>query len=89
MRYRSDDEPETNTGTLRWTEYEGKRARFVLGGGSRSDLTRTVRLNVHNCTFTVAGFSPQASVVTEERTSNAQLHGYKRIFGELRFVRLF
>ena len=49
---------------------------------------RTVRLNVHNCAFTVAGFSPQASVVTEERTSNALLHGYERIC-ELRFVRLF
>ena len=76
-------------GTLRWTDYEGNWAPFVLGGGSRSDLTRTVRLNVHNRAFTVAGFSPQASVVQEERTSNAQLHGYDRIFGELRFVRLF
>ena len=76
-------------GTLRWTEYEGSWAPFVIGGGSRSDLTRTIRLNVHNRAVTVAGFSPQASVVTEERTSNAQLHDYERIFGELRFVRLF
>ena len=75
--------------TLRWTDYEGNWARFVLGGGSRSDLTRTMRFNVHNRSFTVAGFSPQASVVTEDRTSNAQLHGYDRIFGELSFVRLF
>ena len=76
-------------GTLRWTDYEGNWGPFVLGGGSRSDLTRTVRLNVHNRAVTVAGFSPQASAVQEERTSNAQLHGYERIFGELRFVRLF
>ena len=76
-------------GTLRWTDYKGSWAPFVIGGGARSDLTRTLRLNVHNRAVTVAGFSPQASVVTEERTSNAQLHGYDRIFGELRFVRLF
>ena len=34
-------------------------------------------------------FSPQLSVVKEERTSNAQLHDYERLSGELRFVRLF
>ena len=76
-------------GTLRWTDYEGSWAPFVIGGGERRDLTRTMRLNVHNRGFTVAGFSPRASVVTEERSSNAQLHGYERIFGELSFVRLF
>ena len=76
-------------GTLRWTDYEGNWAPFVIGGGSRSDLTRTVRFDVHNRGFTVAGFSPRVSVVQEERTSNAQLHGYDRIFGELSFVRLF
>ena len=75
--------------TLRWTEYQGNWAPFVLGGGERRDLTRILRLNVHNRAVTVLGFSPQASVVTEERTSNAQLHGYDRIFGELSFVRLF
>ena len=77
------------TGTLRWTEYEGNWGPFVIGGGERRDLTRILRLNVHNRAVTVLGFSPQASVVTEERTSNAQLHGYDRIFGELSFVRLF
>ena len=76
-------------GTLRWTGYEGDWAPFVLGGGERRDLTRSIRLNVHNRGFTVGGFSPQLSMVQEERTSNAQLHGYERVFGELRFVRLF
>ena len=76
-------------GTLRWTDYEGEWAPFVLGGGSRRDLTRSLRLNVHNRAVTVAGFSPQVSMVQEERTSNAQLHGYDRLSGELRFVRLF
>ena len=75
--------------TLRWTDYEGSWAPFVIGGGERRDLTRTLRLNVHNRAITVAGFSPQASAVQEQRTSNAQLHGYDRTSGELRFVRLF
>ena len=77
------------SGTVRWTGYEGNWAPFVLGGGERSDRTWSIRLNVHNRAVTVSGFSPQLSVVHEKRTSNAQLHGYKRIFGELRFVRLF
>ena len=76
-------------GTLRWTGYEGDWTPFVLGGGERRDLTRSIRLNVHNRGFTVGGFSPQVSLVQEERTSNAQLHGYDRLSGELRFVRLF
>ena len=76
-------------GTLRWTDYEGNWSPFVLGGGSRSDLTRSLRLNVYNRAFTVGGFSPQVSLVQEERTTNAQLHDYERISGELRFVRLF
>ena len=77
------------SGTLRWTHYEGNWAPFVLGGGARRDRTWSIRLNVHNRALTVRGFSPQLSVVHEKRTSNAQLHGYKRIFGELRFVRQF
>ncbi len=76
-------------GTLRWTGYEGEWTPFVLGGGERRDLTRSIRLNVHNRGFTVGGFSPQVSMVQEERTSNAQLHDYDRLSGELRFVRLF
>lgn len=75
--------------TLRRTEYEGEWLPFVIGGGERRDVTRSLRLNLHNRAFTVAGFSPQVSVVLEERTSNAQLHEYERISGELRFVRLF
>ncbi len=75
--------------TLRWTAYEGSWAPFVLGGGERRDVTRSLRVNLHNRGFTVGGFSPQVSMVQERRTSNAQLHGYDRISGELRFVRLF
>ena len=77
------------SGTLRWTHYPADWSPFVLGGGPRRDRTWSIRLNVHNRALTARGFSPQLSVVHEKRTSNAQLHGYKRIFGELRFVRLF
>ena len=77
------------SGTLRWADYEGNWFPFVASGAPRNDLTRSIRLNVHNRGFTVGGFSPQASLVQEERTSNAQLHDYDRISGELRFVRLF
>ena len=76
-------------GTLRWTDYPADWSPFVLGGGPRGDLTRSFRLNVYNRGFTLAGFSPQISLVKEQRTSNAQLHDYKRLYGELRFVRQF
>ena len=76
-------------GTVRWTDYEGSFAPFVLGGGARRDRTWSLRLNVHNRALTLRGFSPQVSAVYERRRSNAQLHDYKRFSGELRFVRLF
>ena len=77
------------TGTLRWADYEGNWFPFVAGDTPRRDLTRSIRFNVHNRGVTVGGFSPQLSAVREQRVSNAQLHDYERISGELRFVRLF
>ena len=77
------------SGTLRWTDYEGNWFPFTTAGQSRSDLTRSLRLFAHNRALTYEGFSPQISVTQEQRASNAQLHDYERIFGELRFVRLF
>ncbi len=77
------------SGTVRWTDYEGNWAPFVLGGGARSDRTWSVRLNVLNRALTLSGFSPQISVVHEWRRSNAQLHDYRRTFGEMRLVRQF
>ena len=76
-------------GTVHWSDYEGDWTPWVLGGGSRHDRTRSLRLDVHNRGFTVGGFSPRVSVVREQRDSNAQLHDYERVFGELSFVRLF
>lgn len=75
--------------TLRWADYEGNWFPFTTDGSSRRDLTRSFRVNVFNRGFTVGGFSPQVSLVHEDRTSNAQLHDYERNFAELRFVRLF
>ena len=77
------------TVTLRWADYEGNWSFFTQSAQPRRDLTRSIRLNAYNRAFTVSGFSPQVSVVREDRTSNAQLHDYERTFGELRFVRLF
>ena len=77
------------TGMLRWADYEGNWFPFTEDGQSRSDLTRTLRLFAHNRALTLEGFSPQVSVTQEQRSSNAQLHDYERLFGELRFVRLF
>ncbi len=77
------------SGALRWTDWEGSWFPFVEDGGERKDLTRTLRLFAHNRALTVQGFSPQVSVTQETRTTNAQLHDYERLFGELRFVRLF
>ena len=77
------------SGTLRWTEYEGNWFPFTTDGSPRSDVTRSIRVNAYNRGFTIEGFSPQVSLVQEQRTSNAQLHDYARISGELRFVRLF
>ena len=76
------------SGTLRWTEYEGDWFPFTEDGSPRSDITRHLRVFAHNRAFTVGGFSPQVSLVREDRTSTAQLHDYERTSGELRFVRL-
>ena len=77
------------SGTLRWTNYEGDWFPFTVGGEPRRDITRRLRIFAHNRAFTVGGFSPQISFVREDRSSNAQIHDYERMSGELRFVRLF
>ena len=78
-----------SSGTLRWTEYEGDWFPFTIDGSPRSGITRSLRVFAHNRALTLQGFSPQVSLVQEQRTSTAQLHDYERIFGVLRFVRLF
>ena len=76
---------------FRWTDYEGLEVlqHRPRDDSSREDRTRTLSLYLHKRDFTVFGFSPQLVVTNEERTSNAQLIGYDRTHGELRFVRQF
>ncbi len=74
---------------MRWTDYERGWFPFVADNGPREDRTRSYRLSAHNRALTVLGFSPELAVLRENRDSNAQLHGYSRTSGELRFVRLF
>ena len=74
---------------LRWADYKGNWFPFTEAGTPRNDITRSLRIHVYNRAFTIGGFSPQVSLVQEQRTSNAQLHDYDRLSGELRFVRLF
>ena len=76
-------------GEVRWTDYEWGWFPFVPDGSAREDRTRSLRASVHNRAFTLLGFSPELVVVQEERESNAQLHGYERTRGELRFVQQF
>ncbi len=76
-------------GALRQTSYQGNWLPFTERGQPRKDRTRSIRLSAHNRAVTLWGFSPQLSVVREHRDSNAQLHDYRRTFGELRFMRLF
>ncbi len=77
------------SGGYRWTDYEGDWFPQTPAGVSREDKTWNVRASLLNRAFTLFGFSPQVSVVREVRTSNAQIGGYKRTSGELRFVRQF
>ena len=76
-------------GEYRWTNYEPGWFPFVPDGGAREDRTWSVRASVHNRGITLFGFSPEVSAVHEVRETNAQLHGYERTRGELRFVRQF
>ena len=73
-------------GEYRRANYESGWFPFVPGNGARKDSTRSLRASVHNRTVTLMGFSPELVVVREERKSTAQLHGYGRTRGELRFV---
>ena len=73
----------------RWTMYEGNWFPNTARGVSRDDGTLSLRASLHNRAFTLFGFSPRVAIVREVRTTNAQLHGYKRTGGELSFVRQF
>ncbi len=74
---------------IRWTAYRGDWWPNTRDGSSRRDRTLSLRISLHNRGVTVHGFSPELVLVKEKRTSNAQLYDYRRIRGELRFVRQF
>ena len=77
------------SGEMRWTDYEGNWYPHTLGGESREDRTRSLRLSVYNRAFAWRGFSPRLSLVHEVRETNAQLYDYRRTGGELSLVRVF
>ena len=77
------------SGEMRWTDYEGNWFPHTIGGESREDRTRSLRLSVYNRAFAWRGFSPRLSLVHEVRDTNAQLYDYRRTGGELSFVRVF
>ena len=70
-------------------KYEGNWFPFTPDGTPREDKMRIWRVSVLNRAFTLYGFSPQLTLVGEERESNAQLYDYKRERAELRMVRQF
>ena len=77
---------------LRRTSYEGEEGAwfpFVPDGAARRDRIRILKVSLLNRSFTVLGFSPQLVLVNEARTSNAQLHDYRRNRAELLFQRQF
>ena len=76
-------------GDYRWTNFEPGWHPFVPDNGAREDRTWSARASVFNRGLTFYGFSPEVGVVHEVRKTNAQLHGYERTRGELRFVRQF
>ena len=76
-------------GEIRWASYRGIWWPPTRDRSSRRDRAISLNASVHNRGFTVLGFSPELVLVKEKRTSNAQLSDYRRIRGELRFVRQF
>ena len=74
---------------LRRRTYEGNWFPFTLDAAPREDRVRILSVSVFNRAITYRGFSPQLSLVNEERESTAQLYDYSRTRAELRFVRQF
>ena len=76
--------------TIRRTDYEGAGfAHLTIDREPRADRDRTLTASVFNRAITVAGFSPRIAVNQHRRRTNAQALGYKRLSGELSFVRQF
>ena len=74
---------------IQWDDWGGDWFPEVRHGGSRKDTIRTLGLSVHHRGFTILNFSPQLSLTREIRDSNSQIHDYRKVVGEVSFVRPF
>ena len=74
---------------IQWDYWGGDWFPEVRGGGSRKGPIRTFGLSAHHRGFTILDFSPQLSIRREIRDSNSQIHDYRKVAGEVRFVRSF
>ena len=75
---------------LRRRTYEGNWFPFTLDGAPREDRVRILSVSAFQPARSPSGgFSPQLSLVNEERKSTAQLYDYSRTRAELRFMRQF
>ncbi len=73
----------------RRTDYVGRWWLLTPDHVPRRDRTRVLSASLHHRAFTINGFSPRLRLVREARTSNAQLHDYRRTHIELSAVRQF
>ena len=69
--------------------YEGKWYPYVEDGSPRRDRIETFRINAGHQRFTLLGFRPQLFLIIEKLATNAQIHGYKKTHGGVRFSRVF
>jgi len=73
----------------RRTDYDGPWWLLTPDHGPRKDRTRVLSASLYHRDFTIQGFSPRLTLSREARTSNAQLHDYRRTRVDLGFVRQF
>ena len=68
-------------------QYKGPWRPFNEDGSARKDKVRSLRIDIRRRDFTLMDFDPNIALVFDKRTSNAQLHNYKRTKFELGFLR--
>ena len=73
---------------VEWKDFEGSWGIYT-GGVPREDRTRNLSASVFDRGLTILGFSPKLTLFNNVRTTNAQLHDYRRNRGELQVVRQF
>ena len=73
----------------RRTDYVGRWWLLTPDNAPRRDRTRVLSASLYHRDVTIGGFSPRLTLSREARTSNAQLHDYRRTRVDLGFVRQF